>query len=86
MRRREFIALLGSAAAVAWPFAARGQQQAMPVIAFLTGNSFIASDATMRAFFQGLNQSGYIDGRNVTAEYRLAEGNKPARSRSPTDH
>jgi putative tryptophan/tyrosine transport system substrate-binding protein len=47
---------------------------AVPVIAFLSGESFITSDATMRAFYQGLNQSGFIEGRNVTTEYRFAEG------------
>src|SRR5262245_29645991 len=73
MRRREFIALLGGGVA-GWPRTARAQQAAMPVIAFLSGETFIASDATMRAFYQGLNQGVFIEGRNVTTEYRFAEG------------
>ncbi|HEY7247387.1 MAG TPA: ABC transporter substrate-binding protein [Xanthobacteraceae bacterium] len=73
MRRREFITLVGGAAA-ARPLAARAQHAATPVVAFLSGESFITSDATMRAFYQGLNQSGFIEGQNVTTEYRFAEG------------
>ncbi len=73
MNKWEFLTLLGGAAA-AWPLAAHAQQPAMPVIAFLSGKSFITSDATMRAFYQGLNQSGFFEGRNVTTEYRFAEG------------
>src|SRR5882672_6138570 len=72
--RREFVAVLGSAASLAWPLAARAQQSSRPVIAFLTGESTIAPDAEMHSFHQGLNQSGFVDGRNVTIEYRLAEG------------
>jgi putative tryptophan/tyrosine transport system substrate-binding protein len=73
MKRREFISLLGGAA-VAWPFAARAQQPAMPVVAFLHGDSSIGSDAQKRAFHQGLNQGGFVEGRNVTIEYHFGEG------------
>jgi putative ABC transport system substrate-binding protein len=68
IERRKFLATLGGAAA--WPLAARAQQSSLPVIAFLTGDSFINM---IDAFHQGLNQSGFIEGRNVTIEYHLAE-------------
>jgi putative tryptophan/tyrosine transport system substrate-binding protein len=75
MRRREFIALVGGAA-VAWPLPASGQQPTMPVIGFLSSASpdSFAHLPYVRAFLQGLNETGYVDGRNVVIEYRWAEG------------
>src|SRR5262245_54709308 len=74
IRRRKFLATLGGAA-VAWPVAARAQQPSMPVVVgFLNSGSPSALEHLTAAFRQGLNESGYIEGRNVTVEYRWADG------------
>jgi putative tryptophan/tyrosine transport system substrate-binding protein len=73
MRRREFITLFGGTA-VGWPLAARAQQPALPVVGFIDGGSPDASARYVAAFRKGLNETGYVEGQNVTVEYHWLEG------------
>jgi putative ABC transport system substrate-binding protein len=71
LRRREFIAGLGGAAA--WPLAVRGQQRAMPVVGWLSTRNSETDANVLPAFRRGLNKQGYVEGRNVTTEYRWSD-------------
>ena len=73
MRRREFIGLVGGVAAT-WPLAALAQQSALPVVAFVRDGSSEANARYMAAFRKGLNESGYVEGQNVSVEYHWLEG------------
>ena len=72
IRRRNFIAGLGSAAA--WPVVAQAQQSGMPVVGFVNGGSADASSSYAAAFRKGLGETGYVESRNVTVEYHWLEG------------
>jgi putative ABC transport system substrate-binding protein len=71
MRRREFIAGIGSTAA--WPVLARAQQQSMPVVGFLDASSSAPSASLVEAFRRGLREAGYVEGQNIAVEFHWAD-------------
>jgi len=75
MRRREFVALLGGAAAssVSWPLGARAQQAALPIIGFLRSGTAAGAEHLVAAFRQGLNEGGFVEGQNAAIEFRSAD-------------
>src|SRR5262249_28312411 len=73
MRRRDFIKVIAASAST-WPLDARSQEGKPPVIGYLNGSTLEASASLQAAFRQGVDEVGYIEGRNVTIEYRWAEG------------
>jgi putative tryptophan/tyrosine transport system substrate-binding protein len=74
MRRREFITLLGGGAAAAWSLGARAQQPTVPIVGLVSGRSLEASGRHGAAFRKGLNETGYVEGQNVTVEYNWLDG------------
>jgi putative ABC transport system substrate-binding protein len=87
MRRREFICLLGSASA--WPLTTRAQQTGMPVVGFLHSQTRQDYRHLIESFLKGLNEGGYVEGRNVAIEYRFAErqfDRLPALAADPVRH
>jgi putative ABC transport system substrate-binding protein len=82
MRRREFITLLGGAAA--WPRAVRAQQPAMPVVGYLSTLSQSTASQMVTAWKRGLGEIGFVEGRNVAIEYRFADRWRRAWSQAST--
>ena len=74
MRRRDFFKLIGGSAA-AWPFVARAQQSSVPVVGLLGATTAQGYAAQLAAFKEGLNQAGFVEGRDVVIEYRWADDN-----------
>jgi ABC-type uncharacterized transport system substrate-binding protein len=74
VRRREFIKIVAGSAVTAWPLAARAQQSGMPVVGFLNTAAQRDYQRQLAAFLKGLSEAGYVEGQNVTIEYRWAEG------------
>jgi hypothetical protein len=75
MRRREFITLLGGAAA-AWPPAARAQQSAIPLVGYFSGRSSDSEELLLSSVRKGLEEEGFTIGKNIAVEYRFSDGNE----------
>ena len=73
MKRRELIVLVASSAAL-WPFATHAQKPSLPIVGFVNFASLTTYDRQLAAFLRGLKETGYVDGQNVTVEYRWAWG------------
>src|SRR5215813_9525970 len=83
MRRREFITLLGGAAA--WPLAARAQQRGVPVVGFLRGGTAAANANLLAAFRKGLSETGFVEGRNLAIEFRWGLDSPERRAEAAAD-
>jgi|SRR5262249_519204 len=85
MKRREFISLIGGIAAAAWPLAARAQQRGVPVVGFLRGGTEAGAANLLSAFRKGLSETGFVEGRNLTIEFRWGLDSPERRAEAAAD-